>query len=184
MESGCVEGQMGDGDARVVLESEEHLALKPIGGYEGDWFQGEFGAHFGESIAAQVEAQIAEQLQGVHFDDLARKEMEKQMAKLERDMAKLQHRAGEHVRQAEELSRRAKEKAQKVQEKARRAAGRAARRAEKRKRQFHIQMSAGRAGRRGRSKVSQEEQLSILRMLQEGKISAEEAEMLLKALEG
>ena len=92
----------------MVLESDGHLALKPIGGWEGDF--GEFGAHFGgfgESIAAQVEAQIAEQLQGMHFDDLARAEMEKAMAKLERDMARLQHRAGEHARQAEELSRKA-----------------------------------------------------------------------------
>ncbi|MBN1580978.1 MAG: hypothetical protein JXA89_09775 [Anaerolineae bacterium] len=190
MESGCVEGQMGDGEARVVLESDGHLALKPIGGWDGEFGEfganfGEFGTHFGESIAAQVEAQIAEQLQGMHFDDLARVEMEKAMAKLERDMAKIQHRAGEHARQAEELARQAHEKARRVQEKARRAAGRAARRqAEKRGRQFHIQMSADHLGQRARPKVSQEEQLSILRMLQEGKISAEEAEMLLKALEG
>jgi hypothetical protein len=189
MASGSVEGQMGDGEARVMLESDGHLALKPIGGWEGDFGEmgarfGEFAPHFGESIAAQVEAHIAEQLQGVHFDDLARKEMEKAMAKLERDMAKLQQRAHEHTHQAEELSRRANEKARKVQEKARRAAGRAARRADKRRREFQVHMSAGRSGRRARPKVSQEEQLSILRMLQEGQISAEEAELLLKALEG
>lgn len=193
MESGCVEGQMGSGEARVVLESDGHLALKPIGSSESDFAEfgaqfGEFGAQFGEfgeSIAAQVEAQIAEQLQGMRFDDLARAEMEKAMAKLERDMAHLQHEAGERARRrAEELSRKVQEKARRAQERAQQAANRAAKHAEKRKRQFHFYMDAERPDQRSRSKVSEEEQLSILRMLQEGKITTEEAELLLKALEG
>jgi hypothetical protein len=184
MASGSVEGQMGDGEAKVVLESERHLSLKPSGDLEGDLGSfGEFGefADFGASIAAQVEAQIAEQLQGMHFGDLARTEMAKAMAQLGRDKANLQRRAEEASRRTEELARRAQERSRKTQERVRRAAERAARRAQKHKRRFQVHLDASRRGRPKR--VSQEEQLSILRMLQEGTISAEEAEMLLKALE-
>ena len=39
-------------------------------------------------------------------------------------------------------------------------------------------------GRPAKAKVTEEEQLAILKMVQEGKITVEEADQLLKALEG
>ncbi len=186
----CVQGRMGDGEAQVTLKAGGHLALKPRGGSEGDWAGfgamgaefgaigaefGRVGAEFGESIAAQVEAQVAEQLGEMNFDELARVEMEKVMSRLQRDLAKIQRKAQEHSRRAEELARKAREKARRGQARAQRAAQRQARR-------MH---GSGRkhAGRRARPKVSPEEQMSILTMLQEGQITPQEAEVLLKALE-
>ena len=82
---------------------------------------------------------------------------------------------------------RAQEKAQRVQERATLAAERAARRVEMHARRWgdarswNVSVNAN-VGKR--PKVSQEEQLRILEMLQEGKITIKEAELLLKALEG
>ncbi|MBN1934307.1 MAG: hypothetical protein JW934_06565 [Anaerolineae bacterium] len=184
-EAGCVEGQMGDGEATVVLEAAGHLSLKPSEEWQGDW---NLEFDFGEGLSAQIQAQVARQLEGVDFGNLAQEEIARMMSKIERKVAHAQERAQEVARQAEEHARRAQEKAQHAQERAQRAAERAAQRVEMHARRWgdarNWNVSVNAELGRKRPKVSQEEQLRILQMLQEGKISIEEAELLLKALEG
>lgn len=178
-ETGCVEGRMGDGEATVVLEAAGHLSLKPSDEWKSEGFNFEFD--LGEDFAAQIQAQIAHQLEGMDFGHLAQEEIARMMSKIEHKVARAQERAQEVARRAEEHARRAQEKAQ-------RAAERAARHAEMHARRWgdmpgwNVSVNAE-LGRK-RPKVSQEEQLRVLQMLQEGKISIEEAELLLKALEG
>jgi|GEM_PF-3054216 len=183
---GCVEGQMGDGRATVVLEAGGHLSLKPGEEWKGEGAGFEFD--LGESIADQIQAQIARQFEGMDWEGLTQEQVGRMMSKIERQVARAQERTQEVARQAEEQARRAREKAQRAQERAQQAAERAARRIEMQARRWGdipgFKTPASIQAERKRSQVSPEEQLRILQMLQEGKITVQEAEMLLKALEG
>ncbi len=185
-EAGCVEGKMGNGEATVVLEAGGHLSLKPGEEWSGE--RGGFEFDIGEGLAAQIRAQVARQFEGTDWSGLAQEEVERMISKIERKVARAQERAQEVARQAEEQARRAREKAQRAQERAQQAAERAARRIEMQARRWGdipgFEASTSTQAERKRSQVSPEEQLRILQMLQEGKITVEEAEMLLKALEG
>lgn len=140
---------------------------------------------FGERIAAMVEetvarslegldieAEIAKSLEGLNIDEIVNAEIEKAMHKVEHKLTKAKHRVHERAQKAHEKARRA-------QERAARAAERAARHAERHTR-VKVDMQDGEPD--VPPKVSDEEQLRILRMLQEGTITAEQADMLLNAL--
>ena len=123
------------------------------------------------------------------FSELVSGEIEKAMHEVEREIEKAQ-------RKAEKAAQKAQERAQRAQEKAQRKAQEAQRKA----RQFqaksehrwgpppdagfgaHAHAPHGRASKAARPKPSRDEQIAVLEMLQEGKISTEEAEGLLKAL--
>ena len=183
-ESGRVVGQMGAGEAQVVLCAGQHLSLKP----DDMWGEGGEGpaVDWGGAIAAQVEARIAEQLEGLDLNGSIRGEIEKAMRKAWGKTAESRRHALEHARQAEEQARQAEERARRAQERVQRQAEKMARKAERmaseKARRWHVSVQTGRQP--ARRQASEDEQLAVLRLLQEGKITAEEAEKLLKALEG
>ena len=121
----------------------------------------------------------------MNIDAFTQREIDKVMRKAETEIAKAQRHIERETRRAEEHARRAHERAT-------RAARRAREQIARKSRKWGISMDAGptmfgptsRAARAGRQGPSAEEQISILKMLQEGKISVEEAELLLSALEG
>lgn len=174
-EQGLLIGQAGAGEAQVELEAGGDLVLKLR--EEDHGFEVNFA--FNEDIASQVEAQIAQTLEGLDIDGLAQREMEKAMRRAEREIA----RAQEH---AERTRQRVEEQARHAQERAERAARKAQ---EKLARHFsrgfsHFGQEPQPGQRPRKPQVSEQEQLAVLKMVQEGKISIEEAERLLRALEG
>lgn len=151
---------------------------------------------FGEQIARQVEGQIQSQMESMN------RQLQEQMAALtatisksgyspeetERIMRQAQERSERAAAQAQEKMRRTQEKLERKLEDARRKSERGA-------------QSAGRAGShphshtwhfewpppppaQAKEPVGEEERLLILRMLEQKKISLQEAEVLLSALEG
>jgi hypothetical protein len=151
---------LGDGDTPVELVAGGDL-----------WFQGEETsdslafADLGETIASQVETEV----------EAGIAEMEARLEALGAGMGTYSSdRIGEQVRRAVTRARRKAERGRK-------RAGRARRRAEKKTRSINFSLS-GRPSRR--AKVSEEERISILRMLENGTITVEEAEKLLQAIEG
>jgi hypothetical protein len=179
---GRIVGQAGDAQARVELYALGDLSLKIRGQTERGVpdFGFDFEFDFNEDIAAQIEAQITERLGRIDVDALAQREIEKAMRKAEKEIEKAQRRAQQETRHIQERMRRA-------QERAARAARRAQERIVHKGRRWHRPPHSSfefRAGQRSRSSgPSEEEQMTILQMLHEGKISVEEAEKLLKALE-
>jgi DUF4097 and DUF4098 domain-containing protein YvlB len=179
MPDGGVVGRTGDGEAQVELSAGGELSLKIRGQRE----RFEMPFDFGPDIAAEIEAQIAETMGSLDLDALAQREIEKAMRKAEREIEKARRRSERGRREAQDRMRRAQERA-----------ARSARRAHERfSRRGHLGNGSVFGGsytfkfERGRSakpKVSEDEQLSILKMVQEGKITIEEAEELLKALGG
>jgi hypothetical protein len=94
------------------------------------------------------------------------------MRQAEREIEKAQ-------RQAEKASQRAERRAQRAQERAQR---RATKFQAKYERKWGTHARGTHAPKAARQGPSHEEQLAVLKMLQEGKVSVEEAETLLKAM--
>ena len=151
---------LGDGDTQVELIAGGDL-----------WFQGEEAsdpfafADLGETIASQVETEV----------EAGIAQMEARLEALGSGMGTYSSdRIGEQVRRAVTRARRKAERGRKRAERARRRAG-------KKSRSINLNLS-GRP--RKRTEVSEDERLSILRMLENGTITVEEAEKLLQAIEG
>jgi len=118
-----------------------------------------------DELAWRIQQRVAEKLSKIDFEAIALREAERARRQAERDVAKAQ---------------RAMEKAQRRAERAQRKAA-----YRQRKAQWRIEWDSASGGRKASKRgpaVSKEEQLAILNMLSEGKISAEEAETLLQAL--
>lgn len=178
-EQGQMVGQVGAGEAQVELEAGGDLVLKLR--EEGRGFEADFGADFAfsEDIASQVEAQIAQTLEGLDIDGLAQREIEKAMRRAQREI----ERAQEHAqRMQEHVQRQARHAQERAERAARRAQEKLSRRSFRGYTPFGPEVPPSR--RPPKPRVSEQEQLAVLKMLQEGKISAEEAETLLRALEG
>jgi DUF4097 and DUF4098 domain-containing protein YvlB len=177
-EAGRVVGQAGAGEAQVTLRAGGDLSLRlaGAGGAAGE----EVAPDWSESLGEQIEAQIAAHLGELNLDHLVHHEVEKALHQAEQEIARAQQRIERETARAEERARRA-------QEKAARAAQRVQERMARRARKWGAPSGEGFFGRaepaRRAPKVPEEEQLAVLRMLQEGKISTEQAEQLLKALE-
>ena len=188
---------LGEGDANLTLAASGNVSLASR---PADWDMGEFEVEIGddfdlmaetlnEQISTQIEAQMEmmeEELQ--HQLDTLSFSLEK--TALSADQAE---RIAERAREASErANRRAQEKIRRAQEKMQRKLEAAQRRAERKAR------AAERAARDRRRRpeaperpvtprsepVSDEERLMILQMLEQGKVTPEEAEQLLAALEG
>lgn len=188
-EPGKVTGRLGDGGATVVLEAGKDVILIAR---DGGWDElgaglgmlgAEIGAEFGtdfaglaEDIAAQVEAQMEEMSV----------QLEHKLAHLEVELAGVDRRAAEAAERAAEHARRQVERAAKrVQRQAEREAVRARRHAERyRRKAGKAPTSSAVAGSQepAGEPVSDQERLTILNMVAEGKITIEEAETLLEAL--
>lgn len=185
---------LGEGDARLTLSAGGNVLLTS---QAPDWemsedFDADFGAEF-SGMAEDLAASVARQME-MHMDTLSR-QLESQMANLSVSLGA----AGLSPEQAERISQRAREAAERgaaraqerlraVQERMKHKIEAAQRRAERHAR--HTERHA----RRWRPSthqpepsgepVSDEERLLILKMLEEKKISLEEADKLLSALEG
>jgi DUF4097 and DUF4098 domain-containing protein YvlB len=189
-EKGQVTGRLGEGGATVVLEAGKDIILVAR---DGEWDEfgagmgvlgaeigAEFGAEFAglaEEIAAQVEAQMEEMSA----------QMEHKLAHLEVELAGMDRRAAEAAERAAEQARKQVERAaERVRRRAEKEAARARR---------HAERSRWKAGRPTGPRpakaptpepagepVSDQERLTILNMVAEGKITIEEAETLLEAL--
>jgi hypothetical protein len=188
---------LGEGDANLTLDASGNISLASR---PPDWDMGEFEVEMSEDfdqmaddlneqISAQIEAQM----------EMMEEELEHQLDTLSFSLEKTAlsaeqaERIAERARQASErANRRAKEKIRRSQEKMQRKLEAAQRRAERKAR------AAERAARDRRRRpepperpikpssepVSDEERMMILQMLEQGKVTPEEAEQLLAALEG
>lgn len=152
--------EIGDGLTAVTLVAGGDL-----------WFQGDetsdavVFADLGATIASQVESEV----------EAGIAEMEARLEALGAGVGSYSsERIGEHVRRAVTRARRKAERG-------RRRAERATRHAAKKTRSINLNLDKRSSG---RPKVSEDERLSILRMLEKGTITVEEAEKLLQALEG
>ena len=190
----------GDGDASVKLSAGGNLVVAGLPGHPGhkgfgvdlDFTSGEFPENFGEDISRQIEAQM----------EMLERQIEFQIDNLSSTLGNvgLSEEAAEKIsRKAREASiratHRAQEKMQRAQEKIQRKLEAARRKAE------HKSRSGRRAEQRYERRtpgpgfpsdvpasheepVSNEERMIILQMLEEKKITLQEAEQLLSALEG
>jgi hypothetical protein len=146
--------RVGKGEAKIDLSAGGDLWL-----HAGTDSFRDMDLDLGESIAARIEAKMADL-------DARFGATESGFSKFDSD------RIGERVRRVVSRSMRKVAKAQKRGE-------RNMERAHK-----HRHTGFGPFGAPGREPASEEERMSILRMLEEGKINVDEAENLLKALEG
>ncbi|HKZ86211.1 MAG TPA: hypothetical protein VJ793_21465 [Anaerolineae bacterium] len=188
------QGAMGKGEAEVELVAGGDLMLLPAR-FKGD---DDFGFNF-DAIDSQIEAKM-EQIE---------RDLDTKMAKLNEQIARMAavgaadlearlsrastervtrhaERAAEHARrQAEHAAERARRQAERAAERARRRADRSSR---WHAAHIHVDIPPRAARPSAPSKstapVTEAERLMILRMLEERKISVEEAGRLLDALEG
>lgn len=193
-------GSLGEGGAEVVVEAGGNLVL---GGGQDDTGAG-IGADWGEEIARQIE----DSLQGLDLEAIGRQVSEEMESALSRLQVKLEsvdwERMGVQTQRAveramEQMQRnmdRMVDKAARHQERVERNLEREQRRQSKAAARhgaavdtevdgwaegFALETEAGAAAKSGADLDA--ERLSILRMVEQGQITPEEAEMLLDALE-
>jgi len=167
-EDGQWQGTMGNGEAQVSLTSTHgNVLLKAMGEKERAAFSMEFdfgkiGAEVGtaaEELAWRIQQRVAEKLAKIDFESIARREAERVRRQVEREAAR-----------AEKIRRKAEKAQRKAQKKARR--------------RFEWDVDRSHQRPSGPLEPSDEEYLAVLKMLAEGKISPQEAEILLEALGG
>ena len=181
-EAGVVIGQAGNGEAEVDLRANGDLSVRlrhQVESPEAERTDAEMGARWG-TLAAQIEAEIAQHMGKMDIDAVTRRAIDKATRKAEEEVRHAERRWEKEARRVEERARRASERAVRAADKAQARMGRQAHR-------WGLSFSAGasspaNAGARA-AHVSEDDQLSVLKMLQEGRISVEQAENLLKALE-
>ncbi|MCL7451597.1 MAG: hypothetical protein M8467_00935 [Anaerolineae bacterium] len=194
--NGRLTGTLGEGGAELAIEVRGNVILG--GGPES------MGAGFGEEISRQVE----EGLQAIDLEAISRQVADEMEAATSRLRVKLESVDWEHMglraqqaveRAMERLQRdmdRAVESAARHQERLERRLEREQRRQEWRKRRHEREAQAepwtedGAWGREGEDVATspddselEEQRLTILKMVEQGQITPEEAEMLLDALE-
>lgn len=191
---------LGEGDANLSLSADGNVGLNSR---PPDWAMSDFEFEIGEdfeSLAEMINQQISSQIEAQMemMDDELELQIDNLTASLEASAlsAEQAERIAERARMASErANQRAQEKIRRAQEKMQRKLEAAQRRAERKAR------AAERAARDRRRRpestewvppstrqpiepVSEEERLMILQLLEQGKITSEEAEQLLAALEG
>ena len=168
-EPGRVVGRVGEGTAKVALTADGDISLTVRGGDEAAFPYPDL-----ENIVERVREQVTEALSGIPFDELARAEFERAMNKVERKLEKARRKAERAKRKAERARRRAERSHQQVEQRIRQA-----------HRRVNVRFANGWSTKSTPppSRASEEEQLAVLQMLQENKISVEEADALLRALE-
>lgn len=190
------EAEFGEGAGELVLESGGPVTISETGrdagkpAYDFDFSLGEdlagIGAGIGEQINEQlgmIEEELEARMSG--FSELVNS-WELSADKVER----IQKRTQEKVEKAQEKIRRAQERAARKIADAQRRAEKEARRAANVERRvsgksFNFDLGSFRRSDKPKSDpISDEERLMILNMVAEKKISLEEAEALLSALEG
>jgi DUF4097 and DUF4098 domain-containing protein YvlB len=168
-------GRIGDGEANVEITSRGSVTLRSkedakefIFGFEPE--EAEFDVEL-ESMAEELERSIQAHMAQM---DRLNAQIEAELSRI--DDTTIQRKVQEAARKAERAAERARLKAEKAQ-----------RRWERMGAQRPVRPASARrptAPRPPSDPVSEEERLMILRMVQEGKISSDEAARLLEALEG
>lgn len=174
------QGRMGAGDATVVLSAGGDLMLLP----EKSDFEFDINLNL-DALGSQIEAKMGQ------FE----REMEVKMAQLGEQIARMAEMGSRElesrlrrvdvdkvVRSTERAAERVREKAERARKQAERARRRAERGGRMRGFTSTVPPSAGRP-KSAAAGASEAERLAILRMLEEKKISADEAGRLLDALE-
>ncbi len=167
---GEMSGVLGDGAARLTAEVRGHILLEPAEVVEPGAERFDFIADI-EGLGAQIEASIAAAMADIE-------------ARLAESLGRIDsERIRRHVEHATQQALRQTELAM---EQARRAAEREAERARLRAEQAERrwQRVSGRVARARREPPTDEERLQVLRLVEAGKITPEQAARLLAALEG
>jgi chromosome segregation ATPase len=138
-----------------------------------------------DSIAAQIETEVREHLGKMSYDVAAQQQIDRALQKADREIAQAEEQIEREKRQAQLEARRA-------QQRAARAARRAQEKIVRKSRSWRAPHSTepglfgphlqGHRSRTAPPAVAREDQLAVLKMLQEKKITVEEAEQLLSAL--
>jgi hypothetical protein len=191
---------LGDGDAELTMSASGNVTLSSR---PPDWDMGEFEVEMGEdfeemaeSLNEQITLQIEAQM------EMMEEELEHQLDTLSFSLEK----TAMSAEQAERVAERAREASdranQRAQEKIRRAQEKMERKLEAARRRGEMKARAAERAARDRRRrpeppgwtssppktvsepVSEEERLMILQLLENGKVTTEEAEQLLAALEG
>ena len=183
---------LGDGAAEVQLASNGDVTLSDVTITSSG--VAESGDDFGENLAAQIEAQVAAKMAEVERELNAQfGELNLNLSGLGRlnaqDIAARARRAAEAARRKQEAAQR---KVEAAQRKAERVAERVAERTGRTRRGWGFTIGAPMPPRPAApprppapsEPISDQERLTILRLLEQGKISAGDAEKLLAALEG
>jgi hypothetical protein len=197
---------MGDGDTSVQLTAGGSVNIigQRTGMGDVDSFEFDFGGEFGsladeiaEQTTQQIEAQmelLGEQLNtqlaglsaSLSSSGMSEERMRELQERLERAKERAESRAAVASQRAQEkLERKIAAAQRKAERKARTAAAREARKQRQRSRFSEPNIVIKPAVRpERREPISEEERMMILQMLQDKKISVEQAETLLSALEG
>jgi DUF4097 and DUF4098 domain-containing protein YvlB len=191
---------LGEGDASLTMSASGNVTLSSR---PPDWNMGAFEVGIGdeyehladtldEEISAQIDAQMEmmEEEMQIQFDNLSTsldttglspEEAERIAQRTRKATERANQRAQEKMRRAQEKMHRKLDAARRRAERRTRAAERAAR--DRRRRPESPTWSSSPA-RAVSEPVSEEERLMILQLLEQGKVTTEEAEQLLAALEG
>lgn len=183
---GRMTGTLGDGEAILEVTAGSHILLVPevAGGAEwGAWAAGmeEIGAVVEARVAeamALLEARLEESLRSVDSEEIRRR-VEQAAERARQAAERYAREAGEAARREAERARR---EAEREAERARREAERARMQAERAERRW--QRASGRRSEPTRTAAAEAEILRVLRLVEEGKITPEQAADLIAALEG
>jgi len=167
-----MQGVLGDGEASLEAQvgGRVSLRLSELGDHLVDDLPFDFVADM-EGLGVQIEAQIAEataELEARLEESLGRIDSEEMRRRVERT--------------AEKTRQKAKEEAEKARRKAQHETEKARLRAERAERRWR--RASGRRSRPRSEPISDEEQMRVLRLVEEGKISPGQAADLLAAMEG
>ena len=169
---GETRGVLGAGEASLEARAGGNISLQPLGPGRvmPESAEFDFAADL-EEMGAQIEAQVAGALAEMEVrlaESLGRIDSEKIRRQMEQAAEKTR-------RKAEQAAGRARQTAEREAEKARLRAERAERR---------WQRASGRRPRPKREPATDEERMQVLRLVEEGKVTPEQAADLLAALEG
>jgi len=169
---GETRGVLGAGEASLEARVSGNVSLRPLEPEEGlvEGLPLDFMADL-EGLGAQIEARIAEEMAEMEV------RLEKSLGRI--GDPELRQRV---KREAERALRKAEQAAGQTRRKAEREAERARLRAERAERRW--QRASGRRPRPRREPATDEERMRVLRLVEEGKITPEQAADLLAALEG
>lgn len=172
-------GRVGEGEANVEINASGDVSLRTDKSDPGAFF---IGLEMDEDLELELESLAEELERNIHIH------MEQMNARLEAQLSRIDEEA---------IRRKAEQAAEKVRRKAERAAERAKLKAERAQRRWQRMGGSRRTPRpprapsapaaprrRAAAPVTEEERMTVLKMVQEGKISADEAAQLLEAMEG
>jgi Spy/CpxP family protein refolding chaperone len=190
---------LGDGDAELTLSAGGHILLgEQTPEWKFDPIETDFidlGADITDQITAQLEAQmqmmenqIEAQLENLTFSlggaGISQEAAERMSRKAREASARATSRAQEKMKRAQEKIQKRLEAAQRKVEAKQRAADRRSSRQGRQNWGFDWPSSPSHPQAPATDPVSEDERLMILKMLEENKISPEEADLLLEALDG